>query len=82
MKADVISTKAHPTLWYDEFKTVMQLVEHIAQHGSKFTCGDIYAVLAEAVDCIAHEILDGNAVELGKLGRNPEMSKRDMPRQR
>ena len=68
-KAEITSTKAYPVLQYSESKTMMQLAEHIANHGSKFTRGDIYAVLAEAVDCIRHEILDGNAVTLGDLGR-------------
>lgn len=68
-KANVTVTKAYPVLQISESKTMMELAEHIAAHGSKYTRGDIYAILAEAVDCIRHEILDGNSVELGELGR-------------
>mgnify|MGYP002624658837 CR=1 FL=1 len=67
-KAQITSTKAYPVLQLSGNLTMMELAEHIADHGSKYTRGDIYAILAEAVDCIRHEILDGNSVQLGDLG--------------
>ena len=44
------------------------LAEHIASHNSKYTEGDIYAVLLETVNCMREFLLDGRKVYLGKLG--------------
>ena len=45
-----------------------EIAEHISSHNSKYNEGDIHAVLVEVVKCIHEFLLDGNKVELGRLG--------------
>jgi len=67
-KEDITETKAYPVLQTSETLSMEDLASHIATHGSKYNRGDIYAVLAQAVDCTREKMLEGCAVELGDLG--------------
>ena len=50
------------TMMLDEF------AEHISNHGSVYSKGDIYAILIMAVDCLREQLLSGMRVSLGDLG--------------
>ena len=45
-----------------------QFAEHVAEHGSVYGKGDIYAVLTMAIPCVKEMIKNGMVVELGDLG--------------
>lgn len=45
-----------------------EIAAHISSHNSKYSEGDIHAVLVELVNCTHEFILDGYKVELGRLG--------------
>lgn len=44
------------------------LAEHIASHGSKYTPGDLQAVIYELTTCVKELVLGGNKVDVGILG--------------
>ena len=67
-KVNVKSTKAYPVLQRTETLTESELAAHIAAHGSKFTRGDITAVIVSLVDCAREMLLEGKVVKLGELG--------------
>ncbi len=67
-KINVKSTKAYPVLQRTETLTESELAAHIAAHGSKFTRGDITAVIVSLVDCAREMLLEGKVVKLGELG--------------
>ena len=67
-KENVTSTKAYPQLQSKATVTMTELAEHIAEHGSKYNRGDIYAVLSMGVDCARELMLDGKRVQMGDLG--------------
>lgn len=46
-----------------------QFAEHITSHGCVYSKGDILAILTIAISCIREQILAGNSVELGDLGK-------------
>ena len=43
--------------------------EHIVTHGCVYSKGDIVAILTMAVSCIRENLLMGNAIQLGDLGK-------------
>ncbi len=43
--------------------------DHIVSHGCVYGKGDIVGILTMAVSCIKENLLAGNAVELGELGK-------------
>lgn len=61
-------TKAYATAQIDDVMTLDDFTKHIAAHGSVYGRGDIYNVLAQAVDCLKEMILNGKKVKLGDLG--------------
>ena len=67
-KEDITETRAYPVIQLNGLYGVSDLAEHIAAHGSKYSRGDIYAVLAEAVDCTREMLTQGLRVTLGDLG--------------
>ena len=67
-KADITETKAYATAQISSVMSMTEFAEHIADHSSKYNRGDIYAILAQAVDCMRELILDGKKVTLGDLG--------------
>ncbi len=48
--------------------TLDEFAEHISNHGSVYSKGDIYAILIMAVDCLREQLLSGMRVSLGDLG--------------
>lgn len=55
--------QAKETLDLDAF------AEHITSHGCVYSKGDILAILTIAISCIKEQLLAGNAVRLGDLGK-------------
>lgn len=61
-------TKAYATAQFDEVYSLDKFAKHIADHGSVYGRGDIYAVLIQAVECLKELILQGKKISLGDLG--------------
>lgn len=61
-------TKAYATAQIDEVYSLDKFAKHIADHGSVYGRGDIYAVLIQAVECLKELILQGKKISLGDLG--------------
>jgi len=55
--------QAKETLDLDAF------AEHITSHGCVYSKGDILAILTIAISCIKEQLLAGNVVRLGDLGK-------------
>ena len=49
--------------------TIADFAKHITDHGTNFKRGDVIAILMMAVDCMREEMLEGNSVQLGELGK-------------
>ena len=67
-KAEVTETKAYAVAQSTGTLTMEDFAGHIAEHGSKYKRGDIYAILAESVDCMREKLLEGKVIALGELG--------------
>lgn len=67
-KENITETKAYAVSQVTDMITLDEFARHIADHGSKYKRGDIYAILAEAVDCLREQLLEGKKVSLGDLG--------------
>lgn len=67
-KAEITETKAYPVAQSSGTLNMEQFAGHIAEHGSKYKRGDIYAILAESVDCMREMLLEGRSITLGELG--------------
>ena len=67
-KENITETKAYAVAQTSGAMDMEEFAEHIATHGSKYKRGDIYAILAEAVDCMREQLLEGKLIELGDLG--------------
>jgi len=52
-----------------EVLDIDKFAEHITSHGSVYSKGDIVGILTMAVSCIKENLLAGNAVQLGDLGK-------------
>ena len=61
--------KAYATLQSNGLVTLDDLTDHIRAHGSNFTEGTIIGVLRDMVVCAREALMEGNYVELGKLGK-------------
>ena len=53
---------------YAQVLSINDMAKHMSSHGSKYTKGDIIAVVTQLVECLREQILLGNRVELGDLG--------------
>ena len=53
---------------YAQVLSINDMAKHMSSHGSKYTKGDILAVVTQLVECLREQILLGNRVELGDLG--------------
>ena len=49
--------------------SIDDFAEHITTHGCVYSKGDIVGILSMAVSCIQENLLLGNAVQLGELGK-------------
>ncbi len=67
-KENITETKAYAKTQVTSTMSMDAFAQHIADHGSKYGRGDVYAILAEAVDCLRELILEGKKVTLGDLG--------------
>ena len=67
-KENITETRAYAKTQISKVMDMSSFAQHIADHGSKYNRGDIYAILAQAVDCMRELILDGRKVTLGDLG--------------
>ena len=52
-----------------EVLDINKFAAHITSHGCVYSRADITAILTMAVDCIKEQILAGNSVVLGELGK-------------
>ena len=53
---------------YAQVLSINDMAKHMSSHGSKYSKGDILAVVTQLVECLREQILLGNRVELGDLG--------------
>ncbi len=60
--------KAHARVQTNTHYSLHELADHIAKHNSKYTRGDIYAVLEAVARHVKELVLMGNKVSLGDLG--------------
>lgn len=67
-KVNVKATKAFPVLQSKGTLTLDDLAQHISEHGSKYSRGDLKAVVSELTDCAREFLLDGKHIQLGELG--------------
>ena len=67
-KEDITETKAYGVAQSNEVLDINDFANHITNHGSVYSKGDIIAVLNIAVGCLRELILDGKRVKLGDLG--------------
>lgn len=49
--------------------TLEALSDHMAEHTSSFSSGEILGIVTDAVNCVVEHLKGGFAVELGKLGK-------------
>lgn len=49
--------------------TLAGLAEHMAEHTTSFSSGEILGIVTDAVNCVVEHLLSGYAVELGSLGK-------------
>ena len=49
--------------------TLAGLAEHMAEHTTSFSSGEILGIVTDAVNCFVEHLLSGYAVELGSLGK-------------
>ena len=68
-KAQITETKAYGTAQIHESLTFDDFCKHIADHNSPFSKGTVKGILTDAVMCLKEQLLAGNAVNLGDLGR-------------
>ena len=61
--------RAYATLQSNGLVTLDDLTDHIRAHGSNFTEGTIIGVLRDMVVCAREALIEGNYVELGRLGK-------------
>ena len=59
--------------WYarsapDRTMDFEDLVSHMSEHNSPYSCGVIHGVLTDMLDCVKELVLDGKNVRLGDLG--------------
>ena len=60
--------KTYAQAQYAQVLSINDMAKHMSSHGSKYTRGDILAVVTQLVECLREQILLGNRVELGDLG--------------
>ena len=53
---------------YATVLSINDMAKHMSSHGSKYTKGDIIAVVTQLVECLREQILLGNRCEIGDLG--------------
>ena len=61
--------KAYASAQYAEVMDINRFAEHIASHGCVYKRADIVAILTMAVDCMREQLLGGQKIQLGDLGR-------------
>ena len=49
--------------------TLSGLADHMAEHTTSFSSGEILGIVTDAVNCVVEHLLSGYAVELGSLGK-------------
>ena len=68
-KADIKETKAYGTSQVHEALSFDDFCQHIADHNSPFSAGAICGILKDAVACLREQLLAGNSVQFGDMGR-------------
>ena len=68
-KADIKETKAYGTSQIHEALSFDDFCQHIADHNSPFSAGAICGILKDAVACLREQLLAGNSVQFGDMGR-------------
>ena len=60
--------KTYAQAQYAQVLSINDMAKHMSSHGSKYSKGDILAVVTQLVECLREQILLGNRVEIGDLG--------------
>ena len=68
-KADITETKAYPVFQQSGSMSFNDIAQHLKQHGSTHSKGDIQGIITDAVDCIVEHLEQGISVDLGDLGK-------------
>ena len=68
MDADA-AKKAYASAQYSEVMDINRFAEHIASHGCVYKRSDIVAILTMSVDCMREQLLAGQKIQLGDLGK-------------
>lgn len=61
--------KAYALAQASQVLDINDFAEHIITHGCVYAKGDLVGILTMTVDCIKEQLLAGNAVQLGDLGK-------------
>ena len=61
--------KAYATLQLNGVLDINALAAHMANHNSIYSKGTIVGIITDMCHCIKEAITEGNAIELGELGR-------------
>lgn len=61
--------KVHATAQANAVLQMSDIAQHIARHGCVYGRADIEAVISKVADCVREQLLAGNQVVLGDLGK-------------
>ncbi len=61
--------KAYASLQLNGILDIRALAKHMANHNSIYTEGTIVGIITDMCHCVKEAITEGNAIELGDLGR-------------
>ena len=68
-KENITETKAYGTAQVHEVLSFDAFCKHIADHNSPFSKGTIRGVITDMIHCLREQLLAGNSVSLGDLGK-------------
>lgn len=60
--------KTYAQAQYANVLSISDMAKHMSSHGSKYTHGDILAVVTQLCECVREQVLLGNRISLGSLG--------------
>ncbi len=66
---ETAAPKAYATAQIRENMSFSDFVNHIAGHNGVFSRGTVQGVLSDACQCLVEQLLNGNKVQLGDLGK-------------
>ena len=66
---ETAAPKAYAVAQIRENMSFSDFVNHIAGHNGVFSRGTVQGVLSDACQCLVEQLLNGNKVQLGELGK-------------